>query len=115
MLLEEFSPQCRVLLSLLFQNGQAVDRQGAVAVVSEMVAQMQEQLLPYMFLIVVPTMKLMSDQIASVRASATESFAVMVGMLPLAQVSALSQRSLPQPETCNGLIPYLYRDEDPSV
>lgn len=57
-----------------------------MAVVSEMVAQMQEQLLPYMFLIIVPTMKLMSDQMDAVRASATTSFAAMVTMLPLAQV-----------------------------
>ena len=57
-----------------------------MAAVSEMVDQMQEQLLPHMFLIVCSTMKLMSDQDESVRASATSSFAAMVTLLPLAQV-----------------------------
>lgn len=57
-----------------------------MAAVSELVEQMQEQLLPHLFLIICSTMRLMSDQDEKVRASATSSFAAMVTMLPLAQV-----------------------------
>lgn len=86
--LSQASPMsaCRKLLEVLHHSQHATERQGAVAVVSELVAQMQEQLLPYMFLIIVPSMKLMSDQTDAIRASATTSFAAMVTMLPLAQV-----------------------------
>ena len=71
---------------MLSGNESEAGRQGAVALVSQLAEQMAEALVPYAFLLVVPIMGLMSDPSRSIRTAATSAFAVMVGLLPLAQV-----------------------------
>ncbi|BDA40363.1 TATA-binding protein-associated factor 172 [Coccomyxa sp. Obi] len=84
-------PSC-VLPSLLrfvvpMLHGSAADaaRQGAVAVMGRLIANLGLQLVPYANLLVVPLMGLTSDPLPPVRAAGTSAFAASVALLPLAQ------------------------------
>ena len=61
-------------------------RSGSAACLGALVAQLGLQLVPFVNLVVVPLMRLTSDPMPGVRASATSAFASAVALLPLAQV-----------------------------
>jgi hypothetical protein len=79
-----------MVLPMLSSNETAEGRQGAVQLVLCLVNQLQEVLVPYLFLLVVPIMGCISDHNHSLRMAATSSFASMVALLPLAQVNHCS-------------------------
>lgn len=75
----------RFVVPMLHSNAPDAARQGAVAVVGRLIANLGLQLVPYANLLVVPLMGLTSDPLPPVRAAATSAFAASVALLPLAQ------------------------------
>ena len=97
-----------MLLPALSAIDSSTKKAGAMNAVSQLVEHMQDRLLPYIFLFVVPTMRCMSDQNPAIRSLATSSFAYMVSLLPLAQVCPCKVahliESIPQIKAAQGYL-----------
>jgi len=91
----------RLVVPLLAASQAAEARQGGVQLVFHLVNQLQEAVVPYLFLLVVPTMACMSDHNYGLRVAATSSFASMVALLPLAQVISALLRAYPANRSCS--------------
>lgn len=78
---------CRHLVPLLAASAPPHARQGAVHMVDALVKGLGTAVVPYLLLLVVPVMGRMSDPVAEVRQLATATFAPIVALLPLAQVT----------------------------
>ena len=87
----------RLVVPLLSGRQSLEARHGGVQAVFWLVAGLQEAIVPYLFLLVVPTMGCMSDHHPGLRIAATSSFASMVALLPLAQVHQSLLSTLPEP------------------
>lgn len=81
---------CSHLVPLLSGSAPQHARQGAVHMVDALVKALGSGVVPYLLLLVVPVMGRMSDPIAEVRQLATATFAPVVALLPLAQVTWLT-------------------------
>ena len=77
----------RHLVPLLGAGAPPRARQGAAQMMGALVQQLGTALVPYLLLVVVPLMGRMSDPDSAVRQAATATFAPVVALLPLAQVS----------------------------
>ena len=75
------------LVPLLAASAAPHARQGAVQMVDALVSGLATAVVPYLLLLVVPVMARMSDPVAEVRQPATATFAPIVALLPLAQVT----------------------------
>ncbi|KAK9823112.1 hypothetical protein WJX72_000353 [[Myrmecia] bisecta] len=70
----------------MLEGGESDDaRRGGVALIAQLVMQLNTQLVAYSILLVVPLMGRMSDPLLAVRRMATAAFAAVVALLPLAQ------------------------------
>lgn len=79
--------RCSRLVPLLSGSAPPHARQGAVQMVDALVKGLGTAIVPYLLLLVVPVMGRMSDPLPEVRQLATATFAPIVALLPLAQVT----------------------------
>ena len=91
---------CSHLVPLLAASALPHARQGAVQMVDVLVKGLGTAVVPYLLLLVVPVMGRMSDPVAEVRQPATATFAPIVALLPLAQVTCPGAPSWHQSELC---------------
>lgn len=68
-------------------------KEGGITLVMHLVATLQDQLVPYLFLLVVPVMRSMNDHAQNLRISAASVFSQLVALLPLAQVGNIKDTS----------------------
>ena len=85
---------CRLLLSDWKRDISQPAIQGAVCLVKAMVQSLAGAVIPYSPLLILPLMRSMSNAEPAVRLMATEVFAELVKLLPLAQVGCTSFTSV---------------------
>lgn len=91
---------CSHLVPLLAASAAPCAREGALQMVDALVKGLGTAVVPYLLLLVVPVMGRMSDPVATVRQPATATFAPIVALLPLAQVTCPGLLSWHQYQLC---------------
>ena len=80
---------CRYAAKLLSGSHGIVGQEGGITLVMHLVRSLEDQIVAYLFLLIVPVMRCMNDRAQNVRVSAASVFSQLVALLPLAQVHPL--------------------------
>lgn len=87
-----------VLLGMLVNIENVIQRQGAIEAIERVVDKLQLCIVPYTVLLVVPLLGCMSDPDESVRLLSTHCFAALIQLMPLDSRSKSIKNEIPSPE-----------------